>query len=113
MHTIKSEEWRLLQLGNMHRWCRLYLRSISVGHSLPDEGSYMAGYIVEMRRRADQLHNLEQGELRPRNCTGPKMPKRPWQNAENDFHPSDRTHENFDTSPSQHLAKEATGDPWT
>jgi hypothetical protein len=66
------------------------LRSISVGHTLPDAGSNFSNRIAEMRRRTDQLRSLKQGELGPGNCNGRKMPKRPFDTAENDFSPSKR-----------------------
>jgi hypothetical protein len=63
------------------------LRSISVGHSEPNEGSYISDRITEMRRRTNQLRSLEQGELVIRPCNG-AMVKRPFENAENDQHMS-------------------------
>jgi hypothetical protein len=66
------------------------LRSISAGNSLPDEGSYMSERIAEMRRRTDHLRSLEQGQLEPGERNAQKMFKRPFNNAENDFHSSKR-----------------------
>jgi hypothetical protein len=62
--------------------------------------------------QTNQIRSLQRCELVPEECIGQKMLKRPFENAENDFYPSDRAPEkNVETSPSQQLAEEATGDP--
>lgn len=86
------------------------LLSLPVGRSLPDEGACYADRIVEMRRRAEQLRNLEDGELVSGEAVA--MVKRPFENAENDFNSASIGPGNLDKNPSrQDLAEEATSAP--
>ena len=68
--------------------------------------------IDQMNARTEDIRRMESGELVPEECVGQRLVKRPFDNAENDFHPSNRVPEkNLETIPSQQLAEDATSDP--
>lgn len=85
------------------------LQSLPVGRSLSDARMCMANRIVEMRRRSEQLRNLENGELVLGDAVA--MVKRPFKNAQNDFHSASIDPGDLDKNPSQDLAEEATSGP--
>jgi hypothetical protein len=84
------------------------LRSISVGHSKPDEGSYNPDRSVEMRNRTEQLRSLEQGEMVMELCSG-AMVKRPFENPENDQRMSNMTADEIDVDDDHSSRKNVAG----